>query len=140
MKIVVLVKVSFYYCKKTLWPKATWGKSLFSLQLHNIVHHWEKSGKEMKQKPWRNAVYQLAPHCSVCFLMYPTELPTNQFDEGIFPTEVPSSQMPWLVSRLTKINQHNWPCVKTQSPLLFLYLTFWALPRAMKELNTGLRE
>ena len=55
---------------QTSWPRSSWGgKGLFSLHFHIAVHHWKKSGLELKQvreqelmqRPWKDVLYWLAP-------------------------------------------------------------------------------
>jgi hypothetical protein len=49
MLICVLVRVPIAVTK-TPWPKARWGgNGLFGSHFHNAVHHWRKSGQELRQ-------------------------------------------------------------------------------------------
>ena len=79
----VLVRVSIT-ATKYQDQKASWGgKDLFSSHFQIIVHHWRKSGQELKQgrilrqeltqKPWRDAAYWLASHALLSLLPYRTQ-------------------------------------------------------------------
>ena len=48
--LLSLSQLSFYSCDKTPWPKSTLGgKGRISLHIYIAVHHWRKSGQELKQ-------------------------------------------------------------------------------------------
>ena len=73
--------VSWSYCchDETPWPKVSWkGKCLFDLHFHVTVHHWRKSGQELRQDPGGRSRCRghggvlltglLSRACSACFL------------------------------------------------------------------------
>jgi hypothetical protein len=78
--VCVLVRVSIP--PQTSWPRSSWGgKDLFSLHFHIAVHHWKKSGLELKQvrkqelmqRPWRDVPYLLVPPGLLSLLSYRTK-------------------------------------------------------------------
>jgi hypothetical protein len=88
--VVVLVRVSIPALKS--WPRSSWGgKGLFSLHFHLAVHHWKKSGLELKQvrepelmqRPWRNVLYWLAFPGLLSLLSYRTKTTSP---EMVLPT------------------------------------------------------
>jgi hypothetical protein len=69
---------------KHLDQKASWGgKGLFSLNFHIVVHHWRKSGQELKQdwnleagadaEPMEECCPWLGPHGLLSLLSYKTQ-------------------------------------------------------------------
>lgn len=61
-------------CHETPWPKTTWGgKGLLGLHFRITVHHWKKSGQELKQGRHgeAGAVTEAMGEPGSCFLIEP---------------------------------------------------------------------
>ena len=66
--LLVLVRVSIAAVEHREQKQLEEENGLIGLHIHSTVHHWRKSGQELKQgrslmlRPWRSAAYWLAPH------------------------------------------------------------------------------
>lgn len=83
--------------------------------------------QELKQRPWTNDAYWLAPHILLNLLSYTTKnhlpsvspasvswvflhqenLSTVHSDGGVFPVEVPLARELQICAKLTKTSQHS---------------------------------
>jgi hypothetical protein len=72
------ILVSFFVMN-TMTEAIERGKCLFDLHFPVTVHHEGKSNQEVKQKPWRSAVSQLALRGLLSLLSYTNQGPSAQW-------------------------------------------------------------